>query len=84
MLLPLYGKAVKGRVLCEGKGIAGVVVSDGVSVTQTDARGRYRLEPYLDSRLVFISTPSMFLRSGEGKAVFGGNLNRGKALTISH
>ena len=69
MLLPLYGKAVKGRVLCEGKGIAGVVVSDGVSVTQTDARGRYRLEPYLDSRLVFISTPSGYVssvRRGEG------------------
>lgn len=69
MLLPLYGKAVKGRVLCEGKGIAGVVVSDGVSVTQTDARGRYRLEPCSDSRLVFISTPSGYVssvRRGEG------------------
>lgn len=34
---------IVGRVSCEGKGIKGVVVSDGISTVQTDSRGRYKM-----------------------------------------
>ena len=36
---------VSGRITCEGKGIAGVTVSDGYVVTQTDENGNYNGEP---------------------------------------
>lgn len=56
---------VTGRVLDErtvaAAGIPGVAVSDGVSVTRTDARGRYRLTVDLRRRhtsLVHITVPS--------------------------
>ena len=34
---------VTGFVLCEGKGVAGVVVSDGLNVTKTNNKGAYSL-----------------------------------------
>ena len=36
-----YAKPVKGRVQCDGKGVAGVVVSDGFSTVLTDSKGRF-------------------------------------------
>ena len=50
---------IKGTVKdTEGKGIAGVVVSDGLNTVQTDSKGRFRMDTDQDSRFVFISTPS--------------------------
>ena len=49
---------VRGRVSCEGRGIPGVVVSDGVAVTSTDRGGRYRLKSDNPNGYVFISVPS--------------------------
>lgn len=66
MLCPMYGRTVKGRVQCEGRGVAGVVVSDGVSVVQTDAKGNYHFEQNDESRIVFISTPSGYISSRRG------------------
>lgn len=43
---------------CEGVGIHGVVVSDGVEVTTTDQKGVYRLNSSKDHGYVFISVPS--------------------------
>ena len=38
-------KPIKGTVKdTEGNGIAGVVVSDGLNVVQTDAKGRYEMD----------------------------------------
>ena len=52
------GVTVKGYVACEGRGIEGVVVSDGFNVTKTDAEGRYWLKTKLSrSEFVMISTP---------------------------
>lgn len=51
-------KTIKGRVKAKGKGIAGVVISDGYSVTVTDSRGYYELNPHADATSIFISTPS--------------------------
>lgn len=60
------GANVYGQVLCQGKGVAGVVVSDGVEVTATDANGIYRLNSQKKHGYVFISTPSGYetLRNG--------------------
>ena len=51
--------AVSGKVLCEGKGVAEVVVSDGVNVTKTDVNGAYALTADSSlSKFVFMSVPS--------------------------
>lgn len=48
-----------GYVLCEGKGVAGVVVTDGVNVTKTNKKGAYSLPADSDkSQFVHISIPS--------------------------
>ena len=53
---------IKGTVKdTEGKGIAGVVVSDGLNTVQTDAKGRFKMDTDQDSRFVFISTPSGYV-----------------------
>ena len=56
----LTGKAkkLKGRVTAKGKGIAGVVVSDGYNVVATDAKGKYEFELHPEAVTVFISTPA--------------------------
>ena len=52
------GATVKGYVECEGRGVEGVVVSDGFNVVKTDAEGRYWLKTKLSrSEFVMISTP---------------------------
>lgn len=52
------GKKLKGRVRSNGKGVAGVVVSDGYSVVATDKKGRYEFEPNPAAVSIFISTPA--------------------------
>lgn len=51
---------VYGRIVCDGKGVPDVVVSDGVIVTTTDAKGVYRLASDKKHGYVFISIPSGF------------------------
>lgn len=52
------GMTVKGMVACEGRGVAGAVVSDGVNVTKTDADGLYWLPTdTAASEFVMLSTP---------------------------
>lgn len=51
--------SIRGVVTCEGKGVANVVVSDGISVTRTNKKGAYKLKTDNEmSHVVFISTPS--------------------------
>jgi hypothetical protein len=52
------GKKLKGRVTAKGKGLAGVVVSDGYSVVTTDKKGRYEFEPNPAAVSIFVSTPA--------------------------
>ena len=55
-------KSVKGSVKdARGKGISGVVVSDGLNTAVTKGGGRFKLEVNEDSRFVFISTPSGYV-----------------------
>ena len=49
---------VKGSVISEGKGIAGVVVSDGYRCVSTNSKGQFEIEANDDARYVFLSTPS--------------------------
>ena len=50
---------VTGKVLCDGKGVAGVVVSDGVNVVVTNKKGAYTIKSDASlSKFVHISVPS--------------------------
>ena len=55
---PAEGSTVYGKVSCEGTGIPGVVVSDGVEVVKTDAKGVYQMKSKKYHGYVFVSTPS--------------------------
>ena len=47
-----------GRVLCEGKPLADVAVSDGVYIVKTDSLGRYAIASNKWQNTVFVITPS--------------------------
>ena len=54
-------KSVTGTVTCDGVGVAGVVVTDGVNMTKTDAKGKYALPTKVKDphcQFVHISIPS--------------------------
>ena len=54
-------KTVTGTVTCDGVGVAGVVVTDGVNMTKTDAKGAYALPTKVKDphcQFVHISIPS--------------------------
>ena len=60
----LTAKEIKGTVKdTEGKGVAGVVVSDGLNTVVTDSKGRFKMDADQDSRFVFVSTPSGYISS---------------------
>ena len=44
----------------DGKGIAGVTVSDGFTCVTTDAKGRYKMTTSSDAVHVFYSIPSAY------------------------
>lgn len=55
---PAKGVTVAGTVECDGKPVAGVVVSDGYEVTKTDKKGAYYLKSKKQNPQVFITAPS--------------------------
>lgn len=60
------GNNVYGVVSCGGKGISGVVVSDGYEVVKTDADGVYQFKSDKYHGYVFISVPSGYEAISEG------------------
>ncbi|MBQ3819831.1 MAG: metallophosphoesterase, partial [Bacteroidales bacterium] len=38
------GGNIRGRVICDGRPVQGVAVSDGAAIVLTDSLGRYALE----------------------------------------
>lgn len=62
-LLPgnVFGKDLQGMVSCEGRGLPGVVVTDGTDCVLTDANGKYRLEEKRGTRFVYLSMPAGYL-----------------------
>ena len=55
---PAAGSTIYGKVSCNGEGIEGVVVSDGIQVTATDRNGVYQLASEKKHGYAFISVPS--------------------------
>ncbi len=49
---------ISGKVHSGGKGIAGVVVTDGRTVTVTNAKGQYELNSLSNAEFVYISIPA--------------------------
>lgn len=49
---------VKGKIVCNGNGVASVIVTDGVSVVQTDKNGKYTLLTNSEKEYVYYSLPS--------------------------
>lgn len=54
----LAGTTCKGSVRARGKGLKGVVVSDGYTVVATDSKGNFSFEWHPDAVAVFVSTPA--------------------------
>jgi len=68
---------VSGRVHVDGRGVSGVRVSDGISVTRTRADGRYTLLADPLQPFVWVSTPAGHApsRNAAGTALFYASLN---------
>lgn len=60
------GSTVYGFVTCDGKGVPGVVVSDGIEVVATDENGFYQIASEKKWGYVFISIPSGYEVSSNG------------------
>lgn len=56
---------IRGKVTCNGTGIPGIVVTDGIDCTLTDQQGQYTLPPNRDVRFIYLSTPSGYLPKTE-------------------
>lgn len=54
------GMTIKGTVFSDGRGIANVVVSDGIDVTKTDENGVYYLSSQKKNGQVFVSVPANY------------------------
>ena len=54
-----------GRVICGGKPVEGVAVSDGIAIVQTDAKGRYSISSEKAEGMVFITTPSGYVAQSQ-------------------
>lgn len=52
------GATIKGMVVCGSKPLSGVLVSDGVTITQTDKNGCYWIESAKKHGSVFVILPS--------------------------
>lgn len=63
---PDKGTTLYGLVSCQDKPVEGVVVSDGVEVTRTNADGIYQLQSDKQLGYVFISIPSDYEVPAEG------------------
>ena len=56
---------IRGKVTCNGTGIPGIVVTDGIDCTLTDQQGQYTLPPNRNVRFIYLSTPSGYLPKTE-------------------
>ncbi len=66
VIAPSEGATVYGKVFCDGVGVAGVSVSDGIEVARTNEYGVYQLKSKKYHKYVFLSVPSGYepLRQG--------------------
>ena len=52
------GDTIKGKVIANRKGVAGVAISDGFSVVITNSKGEYIINPHQNAIQICMSTPS--------------------------
>ncbi|MBQ8501944.1 MAG: calcineurin-like phosphoesterase C-terminal domain-containing protein [Bacteroides sp.] len=64
-----FCKDIRGKVTCEGKPVAGVVVTDGIDCVQTNAKGVYVLEKKRDIRHISVSVPAGYLMEVKEKTL---------------
>ena len=57
---------IVGRVTCQGKPVAGVVVSDGELVVRTDSDGHYEMSSSKPCGYVFMSIPGGYETAADG------------------
>lgn len=70
---------VKGAITSGGKGVAGVPVTDGVSIVETDKKGKYILTTTSDMEYVYYTLPSGYESPVvEGVPVFYQSLRPGE------
>lgn len=54
----LSAKNITGRVICEGKGVEGVQISNGIDIALTDKKGNFNLPDSESSSMIFYTLPS--------------------------
>lgn len=57
-LSPVFARQLKGVITSAGKGVAGVLVTDGTNITKSDAQGCYTLHATPQAEFVYIIQPS--------------------------
>lgn len=75
-----------GKVLCEGKPLADVPVSDGVHIVKTDSLGRYAIASNKWQNVVFIMTPSGYepIRQKRVLPLFWAQLKKKREVAEQH
>lgn len=72
---------INGKVICEGKGLSSVMVTDGISIVETDRNGRYVLASSSDCKFVYYSLPSGYESPiQDGVPVFYAAIDTAKAV----
>lgn len=61
-----FAGVVSGRITCEGKGVVGVPVSDGVKTVVTDKKGNYKFNSDKELGYVFYTLPSGYEPTSKG------------------
>ena len=66
LITPEEGVNIYGIVQCDGKGVPGVLVSDGVDIVKTDQDGIYQIKSLKRWKYVFVIIPSGYEVPSDG------------------
>ena len=58
----------RGKVTCDGVGLYGIVVTDGINLCQTDRKGNYSIDVDQSSGFIYISSPAGYAVPVENSA----------------
>ncbi len=61
-----FAGVVSGRITCDGKGVPGVPVSDGIKTVVTDKKGNYKIDSEKKMGYVFYTLPSGYEPTSRG------------------
>ena len=57
---------ITGKVSCNGTGLAGVLVSDGIQIVETDQEGNYEMASTKETKFVYVILPSGYEAPTDG------------------